>query len=240
MFFQLYKNLRSKWISKYFGKESDTDLGLFVYRPVAYHFTCIFELAKFTPNNVTLLSLVIFSLVWLIFVLNIIFGSFFSITEKILIVLLMQISFILDVIDGILARKTNNYSRIGGFLDAYFDRIKEFFLFFLVYLYGILVEKSMVYSYVVPIYFVVVLLSCFFDLYKVTQIVDAKENRLINNKYDNFAKINIFRWTEEYSYLVFLGCLFFEALPLYFFIVIFFELSYLFKKIFIFKFKNEN
>lgn len=78
--------------------------------------TNIFKKAGFTPNKITILSLVLGLLICLLFVWNrnpAFFGCM---------ILLVGL---LDVIDGELARTTNQSTKFGSYLDAVCDRFYE-------------------------------------------------------------------------------------------------------------------
>lgn len=76
-----------------------------------------------TPNQVTLLSFVI----GLLSAYSFSRGGFAS---TLLGALLLQLSIIVDCVDGELARYTRKFSSLGAWLDAVTDRVKEYLVFF--------------------------------------------------------------------------------------------------------------
>jgi phosphatidylglycerophosphate synthase len=76
-----------------------------------------------TPNQVTLLSFVI----GLFSAYSFSRGGFAS---TLLGALLLQLSIIVDCVDGELARYTRKFSSLGAWLDAVTDRVKEYLVFF--------------------------------------------------------------------------------------------------------------
>ena len=78
----------------------------------------IFSKLPLTPNQWTVMSLLLAVIVfYLIFI-----GSF------LLASLLFIITMSIDMIDGAVARKTRNVTRIGGYLDSVIDRAVEFLI----------------------------------------------------------------------------------------------------------------
>jgi len=75
-----------------------------------------------TPNQVTLLAMLVGILAALAFAKGERFGL---ITGAVL----LQVAFMLDCVDGQLARYTRNFSRMGAWLDSVFDRGKEFLVY---------------------------------------------------------------------------------------------------------------
>ncbi|HEY9276526.1 MAG TPA: CDP-alcohol phosphatidyltransferase family protein, partial [Candidatus Nanopelagicaceae bacterium] len=76
-----------------------------------------------TPNQVTLLSF----LIGLFSAYSFSRGGFAS---TLLGALLLQLSIIVDCVDGELARYTRKFSSLGAWLDAVTDRVKEYLVFF--------------------------------------------------------------------------------------------------------------
>jgi archaetidylinositol phosphate synthase len=119
-------------------------LSYFFYQKIAYKITLFLKDTKVTPNKITLLSLLIGVLASLFFLFDFKIISFF----------LLHLSFLFDCVDGQLARATNNFSKIGSFLDNISDRIVEnFLLLVFVYKYDFfyidfLIFFNMLYSYI--------------------------------------------------------------------------------------------
>jgi phosphatidylglycerophosphate synthase len=119
-------------------------LSYFFYQKIAYKITLFLKDTKVTPNKITLLSLLIGVLASLFFLFDFKIISFF----------LLHLSFLFDCVDGQLARATNNFSKIGSFLDNISDRIVEnFLLLVFVYKYDFfyidfLIFFNMLFSYI--------------------------------------------------------------------------------------------
>ena len=75
-----------------------------------------------TPNQVTLVSFAI----GLYSAYNFSQGTFWSIVSG---AVLLQVSIIVDCVDGELARYTRQFSQLGAWLDAVTDRVKEYMVF---------------------------------------------------------------------------------------------------------------
>lgn len=102
-------------------------LSYYFYQPFAYFILRLIKNTKITPNKVTLLSLVvgIFSALLLIF------------DNKISSLIFLNLSFVLDCLDGQLARYKKLFSSFGMFLDNVSDRIVEsLFIFSIAYQYN--------------------------------------------------------------------------------------------------------
>lgn len=78
---------------------------------------------KITPNQVTFLS----------FVIAILSGFSFWNNYFILGAFLFQLSYVLDIVDGALARVTNQFSKYGAFLDVFTDWFKVPFLLMILF-----------------------------------------------------------------------------------------------------------
>ncbi len=77
---------------------------------------------RFTPNQITVLSM----LVGVLAALGFAKGERWSLIAG---AALLQVAFMLDCVDGQLARYTRNFSRFGAWLDSVFDRGKEFLVY---------------------------------------------------------------------------------------------------------------
>ena len=105
------------------NRANDGFFSVFFLRKFSKLFTWAAVRLKMTPNQVTLISFAIglysayqFSL-----------GTFWSIFAG---AVLLQLSIIVDCVDGELARYTRQFSQLGAWLDAITDRIKEYLVFF--------------------------------------------------------------------------------------------------------------
>lgn len=111
-------------------KEEDTLLYTFFYSKIIP--IMIGPLAKtgISPNHITCLSVVLTILACLTLISEI------NLTLRItLVVVLLQLSLLLDCVDGALARETHSISRFGAWFDQITDRIKEFLLLFFISYY---------------------------------------------------------------------------------------------------------
>lgn len=90
-------------------------LSWYIYQPMAYALLKLIIDTKITPNQVTIVSM-LFGLLSAIFIIF---------NQYIFAVLFLHISFILDCLDGQLARAKNQQSQFGLWLDNVFDRLVE-------------------------------------------------------------------------------------------------------------------
>lgn len=103
-------------------KEHDDLFATFFVLPLAPRVMLLAKKLKFTPTGVTWVS---------ILVALVAAGLFAWATRPALIVgaVLLYVSFLLDCVDGELARYTQKFSRFGGWLDMIADRFKEFLVY---------------------------------------------------------------------------------------------------------------
>ncbi len=95
---------------------------MYIIKSFVYKLTFFFaNYTRFTPNQITIMSF-IFGLLSAYFFLN---GTWFYL---IIGALLFQCSFILDIIDGKVARLKGLKSAFGAYLDAITDLLKYFFI----------------------------------------------------------------------------------------------------------------
>ena len=105
------------------NRGNDGFFSVFVLRKFSKLFTWAAVRLKVTPNQVTLISFAI----GLLSAYEFSRGDFWSIFIG---ALLLQLSIIVDCVDGELARYTRRFSQLGAWLDAITDRIKEYLVFF--------------------------------------------------------------------------------------------------------------
>lgn len=98
------------------NRSNDGFFSTFVLRKISKAFTRVALNLKLTPNLITVVS----------FLVGVIAGIEFSRSNYISGALLLQLSLILDCVDGEVARYTKQFSRFGAWLDALSDRVKEF------------------------------------------------------------------------------------------------------------------
>lgn len=105
------------------NRANDGFFSVFVLRKFSKLFTWAAVRLKVTPNQITLISFAI----GLLSAYEFSRGDFWSIFNG---ALLLQLSIIVDCVDGELARYTRQFSQLGAWLDAITDRIKEYLVFF--------------------------------------------------------------------------------------------------------------
>jgi hypothetical protein len=105
------------------NRANDGFFSVFVLRKFSKLFTWAAVRLRVTPNQITLISFAI----GLLSAYEFSRGDFWSIFTG---ALLLQLSIIVDCVDGELARYTRRFSQLGAWLDAITDRIKEYLVFF--------------------------------------------------------------------------------------------------------------
>jgi len=105
------------------NRANDGFYSVFFLRKISKLFTWLAVRLKMTPNQVTLISFAI----GLLAAYEFSKGSFWAIFAG---AVLLQLSIIIDCVDGELARYTRAFSQLGAWLDAITDRIKEYLVFF--------------------------------------------------------------------------------------------------------------
>ena len=95
----------------------------YLYYNFSMRFVWLIRKTNITPNQLTVLSLVVAAIGCFLFALG---------TRPMVItgLILVQISYIFDCADGQLARYKQQFSALGGWLDQMADRIKEFLVYF--------------------------------------------------------------------------------------------------------------
>ena len=105
------------------NRANDGFFSVFVLRKFSKLLTWAAVRLRVTPNQITLISFAI----GLLSAYEFSRGDFWSIFAG---ALLLQLSIIVDCVDGELARYTRRFSQLGAWLDAITDRIKEYLVFF--------------------------------------------------------------------------------------------------------------
>ena len=105
------------------NRANDGFYSVFFLRKISKLFTWLAVRLKMTPNQVTLISFAI----GLLSAYEFSKGNFWAIFTG---AVLLQLSIIIDCVDGELARYTRQFSQLGAWLDAITDRIKEYLVFF--------------------------------------------------------------------------------------------------------------
>jgi CDP-alcohol phosphatidyltransferase/Family of unknown function (DUF5941) len=105
------------------NRANDGFFSVFVLRKFSKLFTWAAVRLRMTPNQVTLISFAI----GLLSAYEFSRGNFWS---TFIGAVLLQLSIIVDCVDGELARYTRQFSALGAWLDAITDRIKEYLVFF--------------------------------------------------------------------------------------------------------------
>jgi len=104
------------------NRANDGFYSVFFLRKFSKLLTWLAVRVKATPNQVTLISFAIGLYSAFCFAK----GSF---SQTLLGAVLLQISIIVDCVDGELARYTRKFSKLGAWLDAVTDRVKEYMVF---------------------------------------------------------------------------------------------------------------
>lgn len=105
------------------NRANDGFFSVFFLRKFSKLFTWVAVRTKMTPNQVTLISFA----VGLLSAYQFSFGQFWNTLFG---AVLLQLSIIIDCVDGELARYTRQFSQLGAWLDAITDRIKEYAVYF--------------------------------------------------------------------------------------------------------------
>ena len=105
------------------NRANDGFYSVFFLRKISKLFTWLAVRLKMTPNQVTLISFA----VGLFSAFEFSKGTFWAIFTG---AILLQLSIIIDCVDGELARYTRQFSQLGAWLDAITDRIKEYLVFY--------------------------------------------------------------------------------------------------------------
>jgi len=105
------------------NRANDGFYSVFFLRKISKLFTWLAVKLKMTPNQVTLISFAI----GLFSAYEFSRGTFWTTFAG---AALLQLSIIIDCVDGELARYTRKFSQLGAWLDAITDRIKEYLVFF--------------------------------------------------------------------------------------------------------------
>lgn len=105
------------------NRANDGFYSVFFLRKISKLFTWLAVRLKMTPNQVTLISFAI----GLFSAYQFSNGTFWTIFAG---AVLLQLSIIIDCVDGELARYTRQFSQLGAWLDAITDRIKEYLVFY--------------------------------------------------------------------------------------------------------------
>jgi hypothetical protein len=104
------------------SKPNDILWNRFVARPLAAPLVAAFEHSRVTPNQITLLSLVVFLAAAALMVL--LPGRSGLVTA----VVVLELSYVLDCVDGQLARLRGQSSPVGAHFDFLMDELKAFLL----------------------------------------------------------------------------------------------------------------
>lgn len=91
----------------------------FVVRRLSRHVTSLAVRTRVSPNQITLISLAVGLAAAGAFAVG-------SLAATVLGAVLLQVSLVVDCVDGEVARFTRRYSELGGWLDAVTDRVKEY------------------------------------------------------------------------------------------------------------------
>jgi phosphatidylserine synthase len=116
------------------NRANDGFFSVFVLRRLSKLLTAVAVKLRATPNQITILSFAIGLYAAFLFAQ----GDTFSLVAG---ALLLQLSLIVDCVDGEVARYTRKFSELGAWLDAITDRVKEYAVF-LGLAYGAMVQSG--------------------------------------------------------------------------------------------------
>ncbi len=103
-------------------KQEDSFFSIYFYRKISLRITWLLIRTKITPNQVTLFSLILSIIAALLFVPGIY-------SYSILGIVFLHLSFLMDHVDGEIARYKNLKSPFGAWFDQITDRIMESLVF---------------------------------------------------------------------------------------------------------------
>ena len=98
--------------------EFDEEITIMLHRKIAQWISPLFLKMGISPNNITIIGFILSLVSGICFTFGTHIGNIFA-------VITLEIAFIFDVLDGIVARKTDKATPFGGWLDGVLDRIKE-------------------------------------------------------------------------------------------------------------------
>ncbi len=167
---------------------------VFIMRPIASVIVCFLVNSRILPNHITLFGFLL-HLTAIIFILN---NKFFIAG------MLLFIVYLLDCVDGQLAREKNIISKFGYALDITSDFLKELLLFVsFVFIYR--KETALFFLSVISTLLIMVSFHSHW-LPKLTRIEEKKEEETKKN-IDNYKKLkNFFRlsyWSVGIRYMVY-------------------------------------
>ena len=105
------------------NRSNDGFYSVFFLRKISKLLTWVAVKLRMRPNQITMISFLIGMYAAYLF-------SRGTTTNYFLGAVLLQVSLIVDCVDGELARYTRNFSNLGAWLDAVTDRVKEYLVFF--------------------------------------------------------------------------------------------------------------
>jgi len=157
---------------------------------------------KITPNQITFLSAI----------LSLIAGILFYNDYYILGAILFQIGYILDIVDGSLARVKNMQSRFGAFFDVFTDWLKAPLVLIILFWH---LDKI---NFLVFIFFFL-FLSCLVNKYNdMLYFQGAKSlSNEINNRVNKSKSFSYLSFMKDKNIIAFPSTIEFEALLLFFY-----------------------
>jgi archaetidylinositol phosphate synthase len=146
----------------------------YLYYNFSMRFVWLIRKTKITPNQLTILSLIVATIGCFGFALG---------TRKMVIagLVLVQISYVIDCADGQQARYKQQFSAFGGWLDQMSDRTKEFLVYFsLAYGYTRLHAGASIWAFAMTGLFALYLLEYYGQIMKTyrPKIVQAYQTKL--------------------------------------------------------------
>lgn len=117
-------------------KPADSRFNLYFARPLAAPLVYVFAKTRITPNQITFISTMI--MVFAVIFLAILSGPI----GLALGVILIELSYVFDCVDGQLARVTGRTSEVGGDLDFMMDELKAYLLIMAIGVRGMLFNEE--------------------------------------------------------------------------------------------------
>ncbi len=184
-----------------------------IYRTCAIPFVCLFIKLNIKPNTV----------VYLGFIISLISSYLIYINQHTIAGFTLFIMYILDHADGQLARKTDQVTILGGYLDVLSDRIRIPIIYFGIFCYFMNIQ-----NYDILIFVLIALSIIMFNelLFYIFSSITLK-------RYSIFKKILLFEYLGWVNHSVLIiASLFIGKINFYIYFILFFGLSHiLFKSI---------
>jgi len=150
-------------------KQVDGFFASYILSPITVRLVPVFAWLRLKPNDVTILSLILG-------ILSALYISQGGLENYLIGALLIQIAFMLDMVDGQLARYTGKGSEFGAYFDSITDRVKEFAV-----LFAIAFSLGTITGYQLMFFAVFVIVMRHYDFYE-------RSKTQKNRKVERFSK----------------------------------------------------